>query len=73
MSSISTDGFICVSFKKTGVTVSDYINSIRINNACEILRLGKSNITQAAILYEYNSTTYFCRVFKNIMRVTPRE
>lgn len=66
--------YLCQLFKKeTGVTVSDYLNSIRINNACEILRRGRHNITQTAILCGYNSTPYFCRVFKNIMHMTPKE
>lgn len=66
--------YLCQVFKKeTGVTVSDYLNSIRINNACEILRRGRHNITKTAILCGYNSTPYFCRVFKNIMHMTPKE
>lgn len=66
--------YLCQVFKKeTGVTVSDYLNSIRINNACEILRCGRHNITKTAILCGYNSTPYFCRMFKNIMHITPKE
>lgn len=66
--------YLCQRFKKeTGVTVSDYLNSIRINNACEMLRGGRHNITQTAILCGYNSAPYFCRVFKDIMHMTPKE
>lgn len=66
--------YLCQRFKKeTGVTISDYLNSIRINNACEMLRRGKHNITQTAVLCGYNSTPYFCRVFKSIMHMTPKE
>lgn len=66
--------YLCQRFKKeTGVTVSDYLNSIRINNACEMLRRGKYNITQTAVLCGYNSVPYFCRVFKDIMHMTPKE
>lgn len=66
--------YLCQIFKKeTGVTVSEYLNNIRINNACEILRQGNCNITQTSILCGYNSTPYFCRIFKNIMGITPKE
>lgn len=66
--------YLCQVFKKeTGVTVSEYLNSIRISNACEMLRGGKYNITQIALLCGYNSSPYFCRVFKEIMRMTPKE
>lgn len=66
--------YLCQVFKKeTGVTVSEYLNSIRINNACDILLRGRKNITQTAILCGYSSTAYFCRVFKNIMKTTPKE
>ncbi len=66
--------YLCYVFKKeTDVTISEYLNSIRINNACEMLRGGKYNITQTAALCGYSSTPYFCRVFKDIMRMTPKE
>lgn len=66
--------YLCHIFKKeTGVTVSDYLNSIRINKACEMLRQSNDSITQIAISCGYNSTPYFCRVFRNIMKVTPKE
>lgn len=66
--------YLCQVFKKeTGVTISEYLNGIRISNACEMLRGGKYNITQIAMLCGYNSTPYFCRIFKDIMRMTPKE
>lgn len=66
--------YLCQVFKKeTGATVSEYLNSIRINNACELLRHGKHTITQTAMLCGYNSTAYFCRMFKNVMHITPKE
>lgn len=66
--------YLCQVFKKeTGATISEYLNSIRISNACEMLRSGKHTITQTASLCGYNSTAYFCRIFKNVMRMTPRE
>lgn len=66
--------YLCHLIKKeTDTTVSEYLNSVRINNACEMLRHGRHTITQTAVLCGYNSTAYFCRIFKKIMHMTPKE
>ena len=66
--------YMCQLFKKeTGVTVSNYLNGVRIQNACEILKNGKSNIMETALLCGYNSSMYFCKMFKNIVNMTPKE
>lgn len=69
-----TKQYMCQLFKKhTFVTVSDYLNNVRINNACEILRKNDINVTETALMCGYNSPMYFCRVFKNIVHMTPNE
>ena len=66
--------YLCQIFKKeTGITVSHYLNGVRIQNACEILKQGKSNIMETAILCGYNSSMYFCKMFKSIVNMTPKE
>lgn len=66
--------YMCHIFKKeTDITISDYLNSIRISNACELLKDGEKNITETATQCGYNSAAYFCRMFKKIMKVTPKE
>lgn len=59
--------------KNIGITVTDYLNSVRIKNACRILSDGNSNITETALLCGYSSPAYFCRVFKRIVHMTPNE
>lgn len=66
--------YLCQVFKKeTGLTVSHYLNGVKISKACELLRSGSTNITETALLCGYNSPMYFYKVFKNIMRMTPKE
>lgn len=69
-----TKQYMCQLFKKhTLVTVSDYLNNVRINNACEMLRSSDMNITETAMQCGYNSPMYFCKVFKKIVHMTPNE
>lgn len=66
--------YLCQIFKKeTAVTVAHYLNSVRINNACDMLRRGNTNITETALLCGYNSSMYFCKLFKQIVNMTPSE
>ena len=66
--------YMCQLFKKhTLVTVSDYLNNVRINSACEMLRKGDMNVTETAMQCGYNSPMYFCRIFKKIVHMTPNE
>ena len=66
--------YLCQLFKKeTGITVSHYLNGVRIQNACEILKKGETNIMETAILCGYNSSMYFCKMFKSIVNMTPKE
>lgn len=66
--------YMCNIFKKeTSVTISHYLNSVRINQACDILRLGGKNITETALMCGYSSPMYFCRMFKSIVNMTPNE
>ncbi|MCC8168893.1 MAG: AraC family transcriptional regulator [Oscillospiraceae bacterium] len=66
--------YLCAVVKKdTGLTVSDYLNEVRINNACELLRSCNKKITDVAAECGYNSSIYFGRVFKEIVGMTPSE
>lgn len=66
--------YLCTVFKQeTGVTITEYLNTVRINNACELLRSTKPTITEIASLCGYNSPMYFCKMFKNLVHMTPSE
>lgn len=70
---ISTS-YLCRVFKKhTGMTISHYINQIKIQHACELL--ANTDKTTTAIAYEcgFNSSMYFCKTFKEQMGCSPSE
>ena len=59
--------------KRLNINFSDYINSLRIRKACELLKSGELSITEAAHAVGYNSLRTFDRCFAKIKGVTPRE
>lgn len=64
----------CRYFKKqTHKSFSQYLNEIRIINACKLLIEGKLQITTICYQSGFNTITNFNRQFKSIMGVTPSE
>jgi AraC-like DNA-binding protein len=64
----------CKFFKRaTGLTVTDYLNDIRIGNACELLIETDLQIKEIAYQVGFQSLTYFNRVFLKKKKMTPRE
>lgn len=57
--------------KETGVTFRDYINTIRLNQAEVMLRLGKLNVTEVAQKCGFSDVFYFSRLFKKQKGVPP--
>ncbi len=56
---------LCRLFKKaTGQTVSQYLNKIRIETACQLLSDTDKPIEEIAFLAGFNNPSYFFRVFK---------
>ncbi len=65
---------LCRMFKeKTGFTLVNYINSVRIQNACEKLLNSNEAVTEIAIECGFNSCAYFCHVFKRSTGYTPND
>ncbi len=66
--------YLCRIFKEyTSKTITEYINELRIENACyEISKNGKS-ITEAAYDSGFNNLSYFCKTFKKLKNLTPKE
>lgn len=50
---------------------SGYLNKIRIEKACELLRKGNMSISEISAYIGYSDHSYFCRVFKKITGNTP--
>jgi AraC-like DNA-binding protein len=63
----------CKFFKRaTGKTFSDYVNDIRIGNACHLLTESDKAVGEIAYETGFESLTYFNRVFLKKKKVTPR-
>lgn len=58
---------------KTGLTVREYCNRIRINRAKELLQSSCRSVTDIAGQVGYNNVTYFNRIFRQTTGVTPTQ
>lgn len=59
--------------KETGLALTDYINRSRVELAKNLLETTALNIEETADACGYRNASYFTRVFKKIVRKTPRE
>jgi two-component system response regulator YesN len=59
--------------EQMGVTIVDYLTNIRINHAKRMLLTTEHNCTRICYDVGYNNQSYFTRVFKQIVGLTPRE
>ena len=64
----------CTFFKKaTGQTYITYLNKLRVDRACSLLRDGKLSITDVCYMVGFNDVPYFNRCFKNNRGMSPKE
>ncbi len=69
-----TPNAFCRYFKRrTHKSFTQYLNEIRIDNACKLLIEGKLPISTICYLSGYNTLTNFNRQFKSIMNSTPSD
>jgi len=67
-----SDNYFCSFFKKyTGTTVFEYINHLRIQKACELLKETEKSISEIAEKCGFESASFFIRKFKEIQGCTP--
>lgn len=57
----------------TGLSVTEFIRNIRLEQAARLLRERKLNVTQVAYTVGFSSLGYFTTVFRKHFGVTPRE
>lgn len=57
--------------KQTGKSFSTYLNEIRLEKACALLRETDEPVIAVALATGFNNVTYFNRIFKRHMGVTP--
>ncbi len=53
------------------MTITQYVNSVRIRHAAETLCVSDMNVTETALAAGFNDTNYFTRIFTKCMGVPP--
>lgn len=65
---------LCRFFRKNlGIPLISYVNTIKIREACALMRNGNFSMTQIALQCGFNSSSYFCKVFKKETGISPSE
>lgn len=65
---------LCRFFKKNlGISLITYLNTIKIRNACRMIKEGCTNLTEVAMQCGFNSPSYFCKVFKKEIGISPTD
>lgn len=59
--------------EKLGVQLISYINMVKIREACRLIDTGKYKITEIATRCGFNSSSYFSKVFRREMGMSPQE
>ncbi len=57
--------------ERSDLNFNEYLNQIRINKAAELLRSGIATISDVGYEVGFSDHSYFCKVFKKQMGVTP--
>ncbi len=73
MAGLSKSQF-CLRFREVfGLSLQDYILKERVNRSLALLKGSHLNVTEIAFSCGFNSSSYFNRVFKILMHMTPLE
>lgn len=65
---------LCRVFKQhTGITITGYINALKIQYSCKLLAETNTPISEIYKLCGYNSSQYFNRIFKRTRGITPHQ
>jgi len=56
-----------------GITMIDYVTSVRIDHAKRLLLTSDKNCTEICFQVGYNNQSYFTRTFKELVDMTPRQ
>lgn len=59
--------------KEIRVSITEYLNTVRVQHACTLMEQGFTSVKDIALLCGYKDSLYFSRVFKKEMQVSPRE
>lgn len=59
--------------RESGYTIVEYINRIRIQKSCILLKRSQASILEIAMAVGYNNLSHFNRYFRRIMETNPRD
>ena len=59
--------------EQMGITIIDYLTSVRIERAKQLLLGTEQNCTEICFQVGYNNQSYFTRTFKELVGMTPRQ
>jgi len=59
--------------EQMGITIIDYLTSVRIERAKQLLLATGQNCTEICFEVGYNNQSYFTRTFKGLVGMTPRQ
>jgi two-component system response regulator YesN len=59
--------------EQMGITLIDYLTSVRIERAKQLLLATTQNCTEICFQVGYNNQSYFTRTFKRLVGATPRQ
>lgn len=66
--------YLSTVFKRNvGVGIVDYLHTVRIQQACTMLKQGFTSVSDVALRCGYPDAQYFSKVFKRRMTISPRE
>ena len=69
-----TPGYLSRTFReKTGTPLFEFINRIRVQKACTLLKRSDMSIIDIAFSVGYNNVSFFNRYFRKILNMSPRE
>jgi len=59
--------------EQMGITIIDYLTSVRMERAKQLLLATDQNCTEICFQVGYNNQSYFTRTFKALVGMTPRQ
>ncbi len=66
------ESYLCQKFKEcTGLTITNYINILRLEKAQELLKNTDKQISEIAYQCGFNDLTYFSHCFKKYLNISP--
>ena len=69
-----TKFYLCRIFKDaTNTSVIEYLNRVKIKKACSLLETTDKTVLEICVICGFNSSVYFCKLFKKLMNTTPTQ